>query len=72
MHELLKQNQKIWDLFTRKEEYYQNNLDEHGRFLYDESDLEKAFEPEVSIYLVDQGMKIEYPENKTFAVCLTR
>jgi len=71
MHELLKQNQKIWDLFTRKEEYYPNNLDEHGRFLYTESDLEHAFEPEVSRYLAEQGIEIEYPDNKTFAVCLT-
>lgn len=71
MHDLLKQNQEIWDLFTRKEEYSSQNLDEHGRVLYAQKDLKKAFEPEVSRYLVEHGMKIEFPENKTFAVCLT-
>jgi peptidoglycan/xylan/chitin deacetylase (PgdA/CDA1 family) len=71
MHELLKQKQEIWDLFTRREEYSPENLDEHGRFLFVESDLKKAFEPEVSRYLVEHGMEIEYPENKSFAVCLT-
>src|SRR5450756_603191 len=71
MHDLLKQNQEIWDLFTRKEEYSSKNLDEHGRVLYAQKDLKKAFEPEVSRYLVEHGMKIEFPEDKTFAVCLT-
>src|SRR5665647_2840379 len=28
MHDLLKQNQEIWDLFTRKEEYSSKNLGE--------------------------------------------
>lgn len=71
MHELLRQNQKIWDLFTRKEEYSSDKLDEHGRFLCDDSDLKRAFEPEVSSYLVDHGMKVEFPDNKSFAVCLS-
>lgn len=71
MHELLKQNQEIWDLFTRKEEYSAKDLDEHGRALYIQKDPQEAFEPEVSRYLVEHGMKTEFPENKTFAVCLT-
>jgi len=72
MHEFLKQNQEIWDLFTRKEEYSPEKLDEHSRFLCTESDLKRAFEPSVSKYLVEHGgMKVEFPENKTFAVCLT-
>jgi peptidoglycan/xylan/chitin deacetylase (PgdA/CDA1 family) len=71
MHELLKQNPEIWDLFTRKEEYSSKNLDEHGRVLYAQEGLKNAFEPEVSRYLVGHGMEIEFPENKTFAVCLT-
>src|SRR5664279_2811110 len=71
MHELLKQNQEIWDLFTRKEEYSAKNLDEHGRVLYAQNDLKKAFEPDVSRYLVEHGMETEFPESKTFAVCLT-
>lgn len=71
MHDLLKQNSEIWDLFTRKEEYHPNKLDEHGRFFFAEADLKNASRPEVSRYLVKNGMKVEFPENKTFAVCLT-
>jgi peptidoglycan/xylan/chitin deacetylase (PgdA/CDA1 family) len=71
MHELLKQNQNIWDLFTRKEEYSPKELDEHGRFLFDEKTLVNASDPKASRYLINHGMQIEFPENKTFAVCLT-
>ncbi|MDQ1252633.1 MAG: hypothetical protein QG646_1765 [Euryarchaeota archaeon] len=71
MHELLKQNQEIWDLFTCKEEYLAKDLDEHGRALHIQKNPQEAFEPEVSKYLVEHGMKAEFPENKTFAVCLT-
>ncbi|WP_332881933.1 polysaccharide deacetylase family protein [Methanosarcina horonobensis] len=71
MHELLKQKAGIWDLFTRKEEYHSNKLDEHGRFLFAEEYMRNASKPEVSRYLVENGMEIEFPENKTFAVCLT-
>ncbi|MDD4248007.1 MAG: hypothetical protein PHT13_02675, partial [Methanosarcina sp.] len=71
MHDLLKQNAKIWDIFSRKEEYLSEKLDEHGRFLFAEKDLRNASEPEASRYLVEHGMNVEFPENKTFAVCLT-
>lgn len=71
MYDLLKQNAKIWDIFSRKEEYLSEKLDEHGRFLFAEKDLRNASEPEASRYLVEHGMKVEFPENKTFAVCLT-
>ena len=64
-------NQDIWDLFTRKEEYYPEKLDEHQRFLFSEKDLRNASEPEVSRYLMENGMQVEFPENKSFAVCLT-
>ncbi|AKB23243.1 polysaccharide deacetylase family protein [Methanosarcina sp. WH1] len=71
MHDLLKQNAKIWDLFSRKEEYSPEKLDKHERFLFVEKDLINATEPEASRYLVEHGMEVEFPENKTFAVCLT-
>lgn len=71
MHDLLKQKAEIWDLFTRKEEYHPNKLDEHGRFFFSEDNLRNASIPEVSRYLVENGMKVEFPENKAFAVCLT-
>ncbi|HIH74101.1 MAG TPA: hypothetical protein HA306_02125 [Methanosarcina sp.] len=71
MHNLLKQKIEIWDLFTRKEEYHPDKLDEHGRFFFAENELRNASRPEVSRYLVENGMKVEFPENRTFAVCLT-
>ncbi len=71
MHELLKQNPEIWNLFTRKEEYSPEKLDEHDRFFSDDSDLKRALEPAVSRYLVEHGLEVEFPENKIFAVCLT-
>jgi peptidoglycan/xylan/chitin deacetylase (PgdA/CDA1 family) len=71
MYNSLKQNREIWNLFTREEDYSPQSVDKHGRVLYAENDLKKAFEPEVSRYLVEHGMKIEFPENKKFAVCLT-
>ena len=71
MYELLKKNQDLWDLFTRKEEYYPEKLDKHQRFLFSEKYLRNASEPEVSRYLIENGMQVEFPENQTFAVCLT-
>lgn len=71
MHELLKQNPEIWDLFTRKEEYSPEKLDEHGRFTCAYNDIKAACDPHVSRYLVQQGLELEFPENKSFAVCLT-
>jgi peptidoglycan/xylan/chitin deacetylase (PgdA/CDA1 family) len=71
MYNLLMKNQGVWDLFTRKEEYSSENLDEHQRFLFSERDLQNASEPVVSRYLIGHGMQVEFPENKLFAVCLT-
>ena len=71
MHDLLTQKTEVWDLFARKEEYSSEKLDGHGRFIFSEKDLRNASKPEVSRYLIEQGMEVEFPENKTFAVCLT-
>jgi peptidoglycan/xylan/chitin deacetylase (PgdA/CDA1 family) len=71
MHELLKQNQDIWDLFTRKEEYFSEKRDEHERFLFDEKTIVNASDPKASRYLINNGIKVKFPENKIFAVCLT-
>lgn len=71
MHEILQQNKEIWDLFTRKEEYSPEKVDEHNRFVFDHDDFKQTLEPEVSSYLVKHGFKVDFPENKNFAVCLT-
>uniref|UniRef100_A0A7C4YAH8 NodB homology domain-containing protein n=1 Tax=candidate division WOR-3 bacterium TaxID=2052148 RepID=A0A7C4YAH8_UNCW3 len=68
----IKSNKKLWEIFTRKEEYETLILDRHKRFSYFLSKYKDIFNPSVSRYLVKKGLlKIEYPEKKGFAVCLT-
>lgn len=62
---------ELWDLFTRKEEYNPPFRDKYGRFPYYLSKERDIFEPRVSKYLVENGLKMEYPDRKQFAVCLT-
>lgn len=71
MYEILKQNTEIWDLFTTKEEYSPKRLDDHKRFTHANSEYKDVLEPKVSKYLTQNGLKVEYPDNKKFAVCLT-
>ena len=73
MNEKLKQNKELWDLFTRKEEYSPEQLDRYNRFTYHLSSNEDILEPKVSKFLIESGLnlKLEYPENKKFAICLT-
>lgn len=70
-HELIHQDQGIWDNFCRKEEYGSKISDRYDRFPYYASECRNIFEPHVSKYLHEQGYHVEYPENKPFAVCLT-
>jgi len=67
----LKENHELWDLFTRKEEYSPTFLDGHGRFPYYMSKHKNIFVPEVSRFLLENGLRVEYPEGRRFAVCLT-
>jgi peptidoglycan/xylan/chitin deacetylase (PgdA/CDA1 family) len=73
MIEKLKQNKELWDLFTRREEYNSPNLDQYERFPYYLSKHRNILEPEVSKFLIENGLnlEVEYPEDKKFAVCLT-
>ena len=67
----LKRNKELWDLFTRKEEYTPLTLDQYGRFPYYLSKYRNILEPEVSKFLIENSLKVEYPEGNNFAVCLT-
>ena len=71
MIEVLKQNKELWDLFTKSEEYNPPILDKYDRFPYYLSKHRNIFEPEVSKFLIENGLKVEYPEGKNFTVCLT-
>jgi len=58
-------------MFTRREEYNSPILDQYDRFPYYLSEHRNILEPEVSRFLIEKGLKVEYPEGKKFAVCLT-
>ena len=68
---IIKKNQELWDLFTRKEEYDFRIRDQYDRFPYSSGSGPDILDPKVSEYLNEHGYKVEYPENKSFAVCLT-
>jgi hypothetical protein len=68
---MLDRNSELWDTFSRKEEYAPAKLDKHQRFNYANSKNKNALEPVVSEFLVSNGLNVEYPDNKRFAVCLT-
>jgi hypothetical protein len=74
MIDTLKQNKELWDLFRRKEEYNPLFLDQYDRFSYYLSKHRNILEPEVSKFLIENGLnlEVEYPEGKNFAVCLTQ
>ena len=71
MFEKLRQNKELWNLFTKEEEYNPAILDKHRRFPYYLSKNKNVLEQEVSKFLIENGFKTKYPENKKFAVCLT-
>ena len=71
MIEALESNERLWELFTKKEEYGPLLLDQYQRFPYYLSKHRAVFEPEVSAFLIQNGLKVEYPNGKKFAVCLT-
>ena len=71
MYEKLKQEKELWNLFTKAEEYNFFTSDKHDRFRYYLSQHRNIFEPQVSKFLIENGYKVSYPENKKFAVCLT-
>ncbi len=71
MFEKLKENEELWNLFTRKEEYDLTFRDRYDRFPYYLSNQRSIFEPRVSKFLLENGLKPQYPDGKKFAVCLT-
>lgn len=71
MHDILRQDPEIWDLFTRKEEYTHPLRDCLDRFPYYASKNRDIFEPRASHYLIDHGYSVDYPDGAPFVVCLT-
>lgn len=71
MMDLLRQDEEIWDLFTREEEYERSDRDRFDRFPYYKSRHRDVFTPRASQMLMENGFCCEYPESRPFAVCLT-
>jgi hypothetical protein len=70
--EVLKADKELWELFTKKEEYGpQLLLDQYQRFPYYLSKHRNVLEPEVSDFLIQNKLQVNYPNGKKFAVCLT-
>ncbi len=67
----ISENPKMWDIFTKKEEYNPLFSDRYERFPYYLSQHRNVMEPLVSRYLIENGYEPEYPDGKKFAVCLT-
>lgn len=70
-YKILRNEEELWDIFTRKEEYRPAQLDEHDRFPYSPSLYKDITDPRLSRYFVDNGFQAEYPDDRKFAVCLT-
>jgi peptidoglycan/xylan/chitin deacetylase (PgdA/CDA1 family) len=71
MHDILRQDPELWDLFTCKEDYSISLRDRYDRIPYYASKNRDIFDPKASKYLADHGYIIDYPGNAKFAVCLT-
>jgi len=61
----------IWDVFSRREEYEVKFRDRYNRFPYYMSRNRQIFSPVVSEFLYQKGFHVEWPDNHTFALCLT-
>ncbi len=67
----LQSHANLWKLYTGEEEYKSSFKDKYHRFLFSLSQNRNVFNPAVSQFLVEKGLKPFYPKNKKFAVCLT-
>jgi peptidoglycan/xylan/chitin deacetylase (PgdA/CDA1 family) len=67
----LKKDEKIWDLFTKKEDYNSKKLDNYDRLSYKSTRQDNIVIPSVSEYLVKKGFQMEYKDGKKFAIFLS-
>ena len=65
MIEALKQNKELWDLFFRREEYNPLISDQYQRFPYYLSKHRNILEPEVSKFLIGNGLNLEVESTKS-------
>lgn len=61
----------LWFQFVKKEEYEPRIFDTFGRFSHSSSMYRDIHTPKVSDFLLEQGLKVHYPDDQAFAVCIT-
>lgn len=71
MENSIREDNQLWDLFTKEEEYSFSCLDKYKRFPYSSSRYKNPLDPTVSKYLSEKGFGIDYPDEYKFALCLT-
>ena len=69
-YDLLRQKEEMWDLFTRKDDYRLETPAQH-RSLYKYGGHADISVAAVSHFLREHGLRWEYPEGRSFGVCLT-
>jgi len=71
MKNLIKENKKIWQIFTRPDEYKELQFVKNDRQTYFLSKYRDILNPKVSDYLYKKGYEFSFPDNHKFGVCLT-
>lgn len=71
MMEIIRADARLWSLYSCEEEYEPLITDKNGRFQHYLSQNHNVFEPEVSKYLINNGVRFEYPDDHRFALCIT-
>ena len=69
--EELRSHEALWKVFVNEGDYSPSRVDEHGRILHKDAALKDISEPIVSRHLYEKGLRIRYPGDKAFAVCLS-
>lgn len=67
----MKNKTELWDLYTAIDEYSSIFKDKYNRITSYEVRKGSVFKPGVSEYLLKNGLKPHYPDNKKFAMALT-
>lgn len=71
IYEDIKKEPDLWSLFTNMGEYNPTKVDKHGRISYKFTSNKDVLKPRVSEYLTNKGYKIDYQDNKKFAIFLS-
>ena len=71
LYDLIKKNNNLWNLFTKKEEYQNKRTDKYGRLSYKSSNNDNILNPLVSGYIVKNGFNTDYEDGKKFAIFLS-